>query len=277
MSKILYHYGNSVCSEKVRLVLREKQVNDWQSQQVTLLRGEQFDPEYLKLNPKGVVPTWVDEYGVLTESTLIAEYLDDRYPEPALKPKVPHNVARMRLYSKACDEGLHQGVGAISYAGIFIDRLRPLPEQEARSNLARVIDLERRDRQVSVYEDGVKAPAVYRGVVAYEKIFQKISRDLADGREWLVGDQFTLADVNLAPYLARLEHMGLLDVWIAERPTVAEWFRRIQARPSYKIEVIDWILESQREEMRNGGRRIRKNISEFRDHYLKSDFGAHYY
>ena len=75
----LYHFNNSVCSEKVRMVLFEKGV-DWESREVDLFKSEQFDPEYLKLNPKGVVPTLVDDGHALTESTqarrLIALHLD---------------------------------------------------------------------------------------------------------------------------------------------------------------------------------------------------------
>lgn len=270
----LYHFNNSVCSEKVRLVLNEKGVTGWTSKEVDLFKSEQFDPDYLKLNPKGVVPTLVDENGVLVESTLIAEYLDELYLDPPLKPAAPFDRAQMRLYSKACDEGLHQGVAVLSYAAMFMDRLRKKPAAELQQHFNRIIDLDRRDRQMAISEHGVEAPHVFRGVIAFEKAFQKIEKALSDGRQWLVGGGFSLAEVNLVPYVARLEYLDLLDVWMAERPGVLDWYRRIQDRPSYKAEVIDWIREEEWNEMQTAGARIKPRVAAFRDTYLSTDFGA---
>ena len=49
---VLYEFGNSVCCQKVRLVLFEKGLA-WESRQINLFCSEQYEPEYLKLNPKG--------------------------------------------------------------------------------------------------------------------------------------------------------------------------------------------------------------------------------
>jgi len=274
MSLTLYHFNNSVCSEKVRLALNEKGVHNWESREVDLFKSEQFDPEYLKLNPKGVVPTLVDEGLVLVESTLIAEYIDDKFSGPPLKPASAYERAQMRLYSKACDEGLHQGVAVLSYSAMFMDRLRQLTPEQFDEHLNKIVDLERRDRQKAVRESGVGAPHVYRGTVAFEKVFQKLEKALSDDRKWLFGEQFTLAEINLVPYFARLEYLDLLDVWTSERAEVQTWYRRIQDRPSYKTEVIDWIRPDEWTEMREAGKRIKPRIQEFRNHYLTTDFGA---
>jgi len=273
----LYHFNNSVCSEKVRMALNEKGVTHWESREIDLFKSEQFDPEYLKLNPKGVVPTLVDDGKVLVESTLIAEYIDDSFPGPSLKPESPFEKAQMRLYPKACDEGLHQGVAVLSYSAMFMDRLRKLTSEEFDSHLKKIVDLERRDRQIAVRELGVEAPHVYRGTVAFEKIFQKLDKVLSDGRTWLFKDQYTLAEINLAPYFARLEYLNLLDVWTADRPAVVQWYRRIQDRTAYKTEVIDWIRPHEWEEMHAAGSRIKAKIQKFRSHYLETDFGAELY
>jgi glutathione S-transferase len=52
----LYHHGTSVCAAKPRILLAEKGL-EWTGHYIDILKGEQFAPEYLKLNPKGVVPT----------------------------------------------------------------------------------------------------------------------------------------------------------------------------------------------------------------------------
>ena len=101
----LYDYGNSVCCQKVRITLCEKGL-DWDAIRVDLFASEQYDPKYLKLNPKGVVPTLVHDGVPVIESTLICEYLDETFPDPPLAPKDAVQRAQMRLWSKFVDEGL---------------------------------------------------------------------------------------------------------------------------------------------------------------------------
>ena len=83
-----YDNDMSVCAQKVRLVLAIKGL-DHERRSLDLRAGDQFKPDYLKLNPKAVVPTIVDNGIPIIESTVIIAYLDDAYPEPPLKPSDP--------------------------------------------------------------------------------------------------------------------------------------------------------------------------------------------
>jgi len=69
----LYHNDMSVCAQKVRLTLAEKQLS-WESHHLDLRAGDQQNPEYLKLNPNAVVPGLVDDGAVIIESTVICQY-----------------------------------------------------------------------------------------------------------------------------------------------------------------------------------------------------------
>jgi glutathione S-transferase len=89
-----YDFGNSVCCQKVRITLVEKGLT--RRIPVDLFKSEQYDPKYLQLNPKGVVPTLVHNGTPVIESTLICEYLDDTFRDPPLIPKDPAERARMR-------------------------------------------------------------------------------------------------------------------------------------------------------------------------------------
>ena len=102
----LYHFNNSVCSQKVRMALAEKGL-EWTEHEVDLFKLEQYDPKYLAHNPKGVVPTLVHDGTPLIESTLICEYIDDVFPDPPLKPSKPADVTAMRVWAKMVDDGLH--------------------------------------------------------------------------------------------------------------------------------------------------------------------------
>jgi glutathione S-transferase len=76
----LYHGTTSVCAIKVRLTIAEKAL-PWEGEVLWLQRGDQYRPDYLKLNPNAVVPTLVHDGKVIIESTLIMEYLDENFPD----------------------------------------------------------------------------------------------------------------------------------------------------------------------------------------------------
>ena len=110
----LYHHFLSTCSQKVRLVLAEKDL-EYESHWIDLMAGEQHDPEYVKLNPNHVVPTLVHDGRVLIESTLINEYVDDAFPEPSLRPADPVARHAMRLWTKRCDGEIHAQAGVVTF------------------------------------------------------------------------------------------------------------------------------------------------------------------
>jgi len=122
----LYHNNMSVCSQKVRLVIHEKNLKPVEHH-LNLRAGDQNSPEYLKLNPNGVVPTIVERGQPIIESTVICEYLDDAYPNLPLRPKSPIERAMMRAWTLAPDAGLHVACGATSFSIAFRHQYLALP------------------------------------------------------------------------------------------------------------------------------------------------------
>jgi glutathione S-transferase len=237
----LYHHGSSTCASKVRFVLAEKGLS-YQSHYVDLLKGEQFRPDYLKLNPLAVVPTLVHDGVVLVESTVICEYLDDAFPEVPLKPSSAMARARMRLWTKAVDEQLQPAAKYITYAAChrhIIKRLPPDkfeqfmkgPEGEAETRVAGDPDWVASKR--AIVEQGVAAPGVDGKFRMYDRYLQKMDDALADG-PWLAGAAFSLADISLTPYVNRLDMLGMSELWTRSRRRLTDWFERIKARPTFK-------------------------------------------
>ncbi len=109
----LYHFALSTCSQKVRLVLAEKNL-EFVSHEVDLISGAQHDPEYVKLNPKHVVPTLVHDGRALIESTLINEYLEDAFPEPPMLPADPRERHAARLWTKRLDDEVHAATAVVT-------------------------------------------------------------------------------------------------------------------------------------------------------------------
>jgi len=94
---VLYDSPGSPCARRVRIVLLEKGLT-WTTRLVDLTKMEQKRPEYLALNPNGVVPTLLHGERVIYESNVITEYLDDVFPEPRLYPAEPWARAQAKMW-----------------------------------------------------------------------------------------------------------------------------------------------------------------------------------
>lgn len=99
MSLTLYTYFRSSASYRVRIALALKGLS-YESVPVNLLKGEQKNPDYAKLNPQKKVPALVDGKHFLTQSLAIIEYLEETHPNPPLLPKTPHERARVRALAQ---------------------------------------------------------------------------------------------------------------------------------------------------------------------------------
>jgi glutathione S-transferase len=264
---VLYQFGNSVCAQKVRITLLEKGLR-WETRNVDLFRGEQYDPAYLRINPKGLVPALVHQGQPVVESTLICEYLDEVYPEPALRPADPFERMRMRLWSKMVDEALHEGVTEISFSAMFRERMQQMSEAQRQQRFRNVGDPRRRDRFMSTYALGVDSPYVMWAVAAYEKAFEQAEQALAGSGPWLLGTRCSLADINLMPYAARLHYLGLLEIWLAARPLTRAWWQRVQTRDTFCQAVANPLAPADRDAMAAAGARIRPRIAALRAAYL---------
>jgi len=263
----LYKFGNSICTQKVFITLAEKKLS-YDPINIDLFRNEQYTPAYLKLNPKGVVPTLVHNGHVVVESTLICEYLDDTFPKPRLMPADPYRRTLVRLWSKVVDEGLFAATREISFSAMFREKLKAMTSEQREVRFKNVGDPDRRARYISCFERGVDSPYVLQGIAAFEKAFKIMETDLAAGGPWLLGKDLTLADINLMPFVARLDHLDLLSIWIENRPHVADWWRRAQVYPSFQSQICANVSEAEMSEMRSSGSRILNRIKERRDEYL---------
>jgi len=109
----LYHHHTSVCAAKTRLVLAEKGL-DFDGEIIRLRERDQHRPEYLAKNPFGLVPMLEHDGKVVVESNVINEYLDDVFPDPALRPTDPFRLAQMRTWTRMTDENIHAAAGVVT-------------------------------------------------------------------------------------------------------------------------------------------------------------------
>lgn len=259
----LYTHPMSPCSQKVRIVLAEKAL-EWEPRDVDLPGKENLEPWYLQLNPLGVVPTLVDEGRAIIESSIICEYLEDLYPEPALRPTDPYLTSQLRFWMKQVDNKLHPSCGALQWPLVMRDKLLAMPEEERMAKIDQVVEKPRRERQRRLLTLGLDAPDVRDAVLTYRKFIVDMEAALADG-QWVVGDSFTLADCCLAPYFQTLSQFGWSEMYENGFPRVTDWYRRARDRASYQMAVADEFPGPLLEELRHKGEqgldKIRRHLA----------------
>lgn len=239
----LYHGRTSVCSVKARLALAEKGV-EFDSKLMTL-RGDQYDPAYIKLNPNAVVPTLVHDGNVLIESTVIMHYANDAFPGPPLMPTDALNRAKVHLTTKLMDEYVHNCCTVLTFATANRAHLQKLSPQELEANLAQSPSRSRSEAKRQVVQLGLDAPLVVESLKVHGKLLDRIEGAMQQG-DYLAGDSYSLADAAATPYVWRLDMLRLSHLW-DQRPGVAAWYKRMRARPSFQTAVEAWVTPADRE------------------------------
>jgi glutathione S-transferase len=262
----LYHNDMSLCAQKVRICLAEKELN-WESRHLALRSAEHQQPWYVKLNPRAVVPTLVHDDKVVTESNVILEYLDESFPNLALRPDDPYGRARVRFWIKQLDEDIHDASAAILSFGIAF-RHQYIQRGELGTRLLEQIpNILKRERRRDVIEKGVKSVhfviAIQRMVQLLDEMEVALSKHL-----WLISDDYSLADVAYIPYLARLEHLNILGL-VGDRTHVATWYEQCKARRSFHEAIVQWENSDYLELMRSKGSMHWPEVQEIASRFSK--------
>ena len=227
----LWHNRNSTCSQKVRLALAEKGLA-WESRHLELREFEQLDPQFLALNPAGLVPVLVHDGAVITESMVINEYLDEAFPQVPLRPADPQARARVREWTLYIATEPTWAIKSPSYQ----QNLRPVlagkrTEAEFAAIAARMPHRENAGRWLVAATRGFTQQELDADLGRLAKTLDRMQASLRNAA-WLAGKFYTLADVDMAPFVHRLATLGETAM-IEARPGVAEWYARVRARPAF--------------------------------------------
>ncbi|MGB1160038.1 MAG: glutathione S-transferase family protein [Alphaproteobacteria bacterium] len=270
MTFTLYHHGSSVCAAKVRFAMAEKEM-PWEGVYIDILAGEQFNPEYTKLNPKAVVPTLVHDQSVICDSTVIIEYLDHLDPSSSLHPTNALERTKARMWTKAVDEDLHPACGAMTFVCSHRHTvLRNLGEEGVKKFLASTpamsVTSNWKEQKDAFVRYGFEAPGAAEKVKLYDTYLHKMEDALNEPGDWLIGDTFSVADVSLTPYVNRLDMMSMSGMWENGRlPRVEDWFSRIKAMPNFTKSFIDWVPDHLTNDLRDNGAKSWPEVAKILD------------
>lgn len=229
----LYNFSQSTCSLKVRICLGEKDL-DWVDRRLVSKNHDHLSEWYLKLNPNGVVPTLIHDGVPIIESSVIAQYLDDAFPERSLSPHDPVGLARMRAWLVFVDQVPTPAVRfpSFQYGGLR-KKFQAMSDEEFA---ARALQ---RPLKAAFYQgmgrNGFSDEAIAKALNDIRKTAGRMDNMLAEhGGPWLLGADLTLADICVAPLIDRMEDLGFAWLWEDQFPRVGDWLQRIQARPAYR-------------------------------------------
>lgn len=206
--RVVHHYPLCPYSRKVRLCLAEKKL-DFTSEIVNFWEKK---PDYLQINPQGYVPALVDLNGsVILDSNAITEYLEEAYPDRKLYPEELLSRAEVRRLINWFDTRFANEVSLVL-----------LWEKVIKSQYAKV--------------NGQKSEAPNSALIRHIKSllssYMEYIAWLVDRRNWIAGDNFSMADITVAAHISTVDYFG--DVNWDKFENVKSWFMRIKSRPSYR-------------------------------------------
>ena len=200
--RTLYHIWLNPFSRKVRIMLAEKRLDFTMEVEPVWERRTEF----LALNPAGEVPVLVEpDNTVLSDSSAICEYLEERSPEPNLMGRKPYEKAEVRRLVAWFDRKFHQEVTDMLVNEKVMKRFLGLGEPDSRIIRAA-------QQNIHTHLDYITF--------------------LTDRRHWLAGEMMTLADIAAAAHLSALDYLG--DVPWSEHKSAKHWYARIKSRPSLR-------------------------------------------
>jgi glutathione S-transferase len=230
---VLYKTDMSPCVRRVRITLIEKGL-DFDVVDVDLPNMQQRTPVYLALNPNGFVPTLSHKGHIVFESGVINEYLEDQFPEMALMPTDAYERAQVRMWMAA------EGAMAKVFRGVMYQRLMaPIhhlsrSHEEALEIAAKASD----DPQDISWESRIWHLQVLtpeeeaRDEARLYAWLDTVERAL-DGKNYLVGDSFSQADISMYPRIAMYNQLGS-DIDPGRYPNVLRWMAALAKRPSFE-------------------------------------------
>jgi glutathione S-transferase len=189
-------------------------------------------PEYLEINPNGTVPAMVHNGVPIIESSVMNEYIDEVFDGPSLVPSDPVARARMRVWVKFEDDVLHPAIRPASYALMVRPVVRSMNQEQLEHMMANHPNPDRAENWRRTINAPVDEAAVEAARAKATAAITRMDQSLADGKPWLAGDTFSLADIACAPMIDRMEWLMMAGLW-NDMPALKSWIDRVKARPAY--------------------------------------------
>ena len=208
----LYNAPQSTCSQRVRFILNAKKL-PFAEVKLDLLAGDQLKPDYLALNPNGVVPTLDHDGAIVIDSSVIMEYLDEIAPSPVdFTPHDPVKRAKMRTLLHFIDEMPAAAVRVPTFNLAFLPRFATMSEEEFLA-FAESKPL-RREFMLAMGRKGFPQKDMDAALARLRRTYERMDAEIEkSGGPWLLGRDISLADISLMPAIVRMADLGRDTDW----------------------------------------------------------------
>jgi glutathione S-transferase len=237
----LYDYEAAACPAKVRWALAEEGLR-WERHRVDLADFEQKSQAYLRIHPEGVVPAARVDGEAVREASLIMKRVAKATGSGAILPSGPDAEARVDRVLDWVAE-FHPSYALLLYAEVFIPMHQGRPPERRALSLANVADPALRERLALLIERGIDAERTMGALAQVETGLARADKALAQSR-WLAGDAFTIADIDLFPYV-NTPLMLVSDLWAERMPHVERWLRQMRERPAYVEAIVNFPYDTE--------------------------------
>jgi glutathione S-transferase len=231
----------SSCSQKLRIFLNLKGI-PWESHPIDLVKNENFQPWFLGINPRGLVPVLVHDGAVHIESNDIIEYLEKTFPEPRLIPRGHgHEVSALLRH----EDDLHLDLRTLSFRFVFAP---PGPPKSAAalasyaangSGTVQGVKDHEKEHQIAFWEragrEGITDTQAHASAQKFRQEFEQLDRQLAK-TPYLMGDTLSVLDIAWFIYAYRLSLAGYPFGRL--HPHVAAWEAKLRAQPEFAREIV---------------------------------------
>lgn len=236
----VFHFPFSSCSQKTRIFLNLKGLK-WDSHVVDLMANENVQPYYMGINPRGLVPTLVDDGDVHIESNDILTHIEKKHPDPVL---IPQDKAAEAAQLLKLEDDLHLDLRALSFRFVFNPPEPPkgAAELETYAKEGSGTVGGKKDGRVDVEIDfwkryaseGITDEVATKAAANFKRVFGEIDARLAK-TPYLLGDSLTAVDIAWFIYTNRLEHAA----YPFERlhPNLWTWYNKLLQRDEFANEV----------------------------------------
>src|SRR6476469_9788977 len=228
----LYNAAQSTCSQRVRFVLNAKGL-PFEEVHLDLLAGDQLKPDYLALNPNGVVPTLDHDGAIINDSSVIIEYLDEIEPAcEGFTPEGPLARAKMRALMRFIDEVPAAAVRVPTYNLAFLPRFAAMNEEEFLA-FAESKPL-RKEFMLAMGRTGFPQKEMDAALQRLRRTYERMDAEIEkSGGPWLLGREVSLADIALMPAIVRMADLGQATAW-QDLPRVQHWYDAICRHPAFR-------------------------------------------
>ena len=220
-----YYYFLSNCAQRVTLALEEKGQR-WTPHAINLFTQENTTDEYFRINPKGLVPALVHDGVVITESIDILRYIEEQFPHPPLYPSDPAQRKEVDNWMDTATQNHVAVVKTYMYSILGASKKQEMMDEYIEKQQDQeLIDFHK--ETLAGFEQAKVLEAERNLFAFYDDIEKELGR-----HQWLVGDEFSYADIAWFVTYFMNRRVGAVD--FHNYPHIRAWGERIKQRPSFR-------------------------------------------